>query len=61
MRKGRTEQARAYFQTAASLAPNMFESHYNYARLIGRLKNKCSPKSDTPLYSCVAYYGIQIT
>ena len=32
MRKGHTEQARAFFQTAASLAPTMFESHYNYAR-----------------------------
>ena len=32
MRKGRVEQARAYFQTAASLAPTMFEAHFNYSR-----------------------------
>jgi hypothetical protein len=32
MRKGHTDQARAFFQTAASLAPAMFEAHYNYSR-----------------------------
>jgi hypothetical protein len=32
MRKGHTEQARAFFQTAASLGPGMFEAHYNFAR-----------------------------
>ena len=33
MRKGRVDQARAFFQTAASLAPHMFECHYNYSTL----------------------------
>ena len=33
MRKGHVDQARAFFQTAASLAPHMFECHYNYSTL----------------------------
>ena len=33
MRKGRVEQARAFLQTAASLAPHMWECNYNYAAL----------------------------
>jgi tetratricopeptide repeat protein 8 len=37
MRKGHTEQARAFFQTAASLGPAMFEANYNYARFSKQL------------------------
>merc|ERR550525_1816087 len=33
MRKGHVEQARAFFQSAASLSPHQFECHYNYAVL----------------------------
>ena len=33
MRKGKVEQARAFFQTAANLAPHMWECHYNCATL----------------------------
>ncbi|XP_059579140.1 tetratricopeptide repeat protein 8 [Alligator mississippiensis] len=33
MRKGHTEQARALLQTASSLAPHMYEPHFNFATL----------------------------
>ncbi|KFW80788.1 Tetratricopeptide repeat protein 8, partial [Manacus vitellinus] len=33
MRKGHTEQARALLQTASSLAPHMYEPHFNFAIL----------------------------
>ncbi|XP_061853884.1 tetratricopeptide repeat protein 8 isoform X1 [Colius striatus] len=33
MQKGRTEQARALLQTASSLAPHMYEPHFNFAIL----------------------------
>ncbi|XP_033630596.1 tetratricopeptide repeat protein 8-like [Asterias rubens] len=33
MRKGHLDQARAFFQAAQSLAPHMFEPHYNFATL----------------------------
>ncbi|KAM6131356.1 tetratricopeptide repeat protein 8 isoform 1-T1 [Pterocles gutturalis] len=33
MRKGRIEQARALLQTASSLAPHMYEPHFNFAIL----------------------------
>lgn len=33
LRKGRIEQARAFFQAAFSLAPQMYEPHYNSAMM----------------------------
>ncbi|XP_071665645.1 tetratricopeptide repeat protein 8 isoform X3 [Patagioenas fasciata] len=33
MRKGHIEQARAFLQTASSLAPHMYEPHFNFAIL----------------------------
>ncbi|KAI8484739.1 PREDICTED: tetratricopeptide repeat protein 8-like [Branchiostoma belcheri] len=36
-KKGRVEQARAFFQTAQMLAPIMFEPHYNFAALSEKL------------------------
>uniref|UniRef100_A0A4W3GTW3 Tetratricopeptide repeat domain 8 n=3 Tax=Callorhinchus milii TaxID=7868 RepID=A0A4W3GTW3_CALMI len=33
MRKGHHEQAKGFLQTAASLAPHMYEPHYNFAAL----------------------------
>uniref|UniRef100_A0AAR2KFY3 Tetratricopeptide repeat domain 8 n=1 Tax=Pygocentrus nattereri TaxID=42514 RepID=A0AAR2KFY3_PYGNA len=33
LRKGRIEQAKAFLQTAASLAPHMYEPHFNFAIL----------------------------
>lgn len=33
LRKGRVDQARAFFQSSQSLAPHMFEAHYNFASL----------------------------
>ncbi|XP_038631829.1 tetratricopeptide repeat protein 8 isoform X1 [Scyliorhinus torazame] len=33
MRKGHHEQARGFLQTAAALAPHMYEPHYNFAAL----------------------------
>uniref|UniRef100_A0A3B1JTM6 Tetratricopeptide repeat domain 8 n=1 Tax=Astyanax mexicanus TaxID=7994 RepID=A0A3B1JTM6_ASTMX len=33
LRKGRIEQAKAFLQTAATLAPHMYEPHYNFAIL----------------------------
>ncbi|CAH1791070.1 unnamed protein product [Owenia fusiformis] len=33
LRKGHIEQARAFFQSAQSMAPHMFEPHYNFAQL----------------------------
>ncbi|XP_033115930.1 tetratricopeptide repeat protein 8-like [Anneissia japonica] len=33
LRKGRMEQARAFFQSAQSLSPHMFEPHFNFASL----------------------------
>ncbi|KAK3750717.1 hypothetical protein QZH41_017275, partial [Actinostola sp. cb2023] len=33
MRKGHNDQARAFLQAAASLAPHMYEPHYNHAML----------------------------
>ncbi|XP_038073225.1 tetratricopeptide repeat protein 8-like [Patiria miniata] len=33
LRKGHLDQARAFFQAAESLAPHMFEPHYNFATL----------------------------
>ncbi|XP_072032447.1 tetratricopeptide repeat protein 8-like [Amphiura filiformis] len=33
LRKGRLDQARAFFQAAQGIAPHMFESHYNFASL----------------------------
>uniref|UniRef100_A0A4W5MVL0 Tetratricopeptide repeat domain 8 n=1 Tax=Hucho hucho TaxID=62062 RepID=A0A4W5MVL0_9TELE len=33
LRKGRIEQSKAFLQTAASLAPHMYEPHFNYSTL----------------------------
>ncbi|XP_069049261.1 tetratricopeptide repeat protein 8 isoform X1 [Lepisosteus oculatus] len=33
LRKGRVEQAKAFLQTASSLAPHMYEPHFNFAAL----------------------------
>jgi tetratricopeptide repeat protein 8 len=38
MRLGHPEQARAFFQAAGSLAPYLFEPHYNYAKLAEKVK-----------------------
>ncbi|KAK7792364.1 hypothetical protein R5R35_009964 [Gryllus longicercus] len=37
MRRGHPEQARAFFQAAGSLAPYLFEPHYNYATLTEKM------------------------
>ena len=37
MRRGHVESARAFFATAASLAPHMFEPAYNTAHLAERI------------------------
>ncbi|XP_074646623.1 tetratricopeptide repeat protein 8-like [Tubulanus polymorphus] len=37
MKKGKLEQARAFFQAAFTLAPMMFEPHYNFAALSDKL------------------------
>ncbi|XP_071963658.1 tetratricopeptide repeat protein 8-like [Antedon mediterranea] len=37
LRKGRIEQARAFFQSAQSLSPHMFEPHFNYASLCDQI------------------------
>ena len=36
MRRGRVEQARAFFTTASALAPHLFEPNYNMASLAER-------------------------
>jgi tetratricopeptide (TPR) repeat protein len=38
MRLGHSEQARAFFQAAGSLAPYLFEPHHNYAKLAEEVK-----------------------
>jgi tetratricopeptide repeat protein 8 len=38
MRLGHPEEARAFFQAAGSLAPYLFEPHYNYAKLAEKVK-----------------------
>ncbi|KAK3537770.1 hypothetical protein QTP70_017844 [Hemibagrus guttatus] len=37
LRKGRIEQAKAFLQTAASLAPHMYEPHFNFAVLSDKI------------------------
>uniref|UniRef100_A0A4X2L8R8 Tetratricopeptide repeat domain 8 n=1 Tax=Vombatus ursinus TaxID=29139 RepID=A0A4X2L8R8_VOMUR len=37
MRKGHVEQARALLQTASSLAPHMYEPHFNFAALSDKI------------------------
>uniref|UniRef100_A0A4W4EVJ8 Tetratricopeptide repeat domain 8 n=1 Tax=Electrophorus electricus TaxID=8005 RepID=A0A4W4EVJ8_ELEEL len=37
LRKGHIEQAKAFLQTAASLAPHMYEPHFNFAVLADKL------------------------
>ncbi|XP_021929150.1 tetratricopeptide repeat protein 8-like [Zootermopsis nevadensis] len=39
MRLGHCEQARAFFQAAGSLAPYLFEPHYNFAKLAEKMGN----------------------
>jgi hypothetical protein len=43
MRHGHCEQARAFFQAAGSLAPYLFEPHYNFAKLAEKVKYFCFP------------------
>ncbi len=41
MRKGHPDTARAFFQTAASLASHLYEPHFNFASLADKVIYLC--------------------